>query len=811
MSTAARHPDLPTAWSITITLTPAVSITLSAFLVLLSILAIANLRLKPTSSARLPGGHRSSHILWDSEKGKPASLAEEELGPVSTPRQPEYPEELSPAVANDEELFSPGRILEEAPVFTTTMAAKTSARAPSPPSVLRPTARPPTPHMGSSATIALAQGRYTGVFLPPPACSSSFSSSTERLPQAVEAWRGIPYAQSTAGANRFRPPVPLTPDQERAGVQVTADRFGQICPGSIARMSGIAEGEDCLNLNVYRPASWWKQQQQQRQRQQSSGEKGKPKPMMPVLVYVHGGAFNGGMGVERDMASFVGWAATPILGINFNYRVGALGFPSSVAADGEGCLNLGLRDQRLLFAWVRENAGAFGGDVTRITVMGLSAGAHSIGYHLQSPSSLRDAPFHAAILESGGSTARATLAPNHPRTVAQWNDFLRAASIDLSSTNVSSAIFDRLRDLPLETILAASNAVFSRYQDPVRWPFQPTIETPSSNNNNNKDNNTDNATDDGIITALPVTRFRAGEFLRIPILTGFNTNEGSVFCNPATDTPAALLAKFTTMLPGLNNPPDLAALAALYPDPTTSPPSSPDAPPYARVPPGFGRQWARYEAAYAHYAYICPVIQTAHFYSTAFYAHATGGGGEPDPPVWVYHFAARARAELGGLANHGDEAVVVAHDMGAIGACPGLVRTSEAMHGAWVRFVVSGDPNRSLDLPSAKPSHNNNNNNNNNTTSPSWPRFNSPFIGDTSAAPGQLRRKPDDGSLGKVMLFGEGNDERCGGARNPGTPAQVVRLTEHEVQQCRFWWERVELSEGMGRRSSGGGGPRARL
>lgn len=64
------------------------------------------------------------------------------------------------------------------------------------------------------------------------------------------------------------------------------------------------------------------------------------------------------------------------------------------------------------------------------------------------------------------------------------------------------------------------------------------------------------------------------------------------------------------------------------------------------------------------------------------------------------------------------------------------------------------------------------------------------------------------------MLFGEGNDERCGdgGEKNPGTPARVVRLSEDEMAQCRFWWERVELSEGMGRRvTASGGGERSRL
>lgn len=224
------------------------------------------------------------------------------------------------------------------------------------PSVLRPQARKPRPHSGLASTVSLSQGRYTGVLLGP----------SPSLPRAVEAWRGIPYAQSTAGENRFRPPVPLPPD---AGTSVQADTFGQICPGTVARVSGIAEGEDCLNLNVYRPINW-----QNDLSKEASG-------YMPVIVYVHGGAFNGGMGTERDMASFVGWADTPVLGINFNYRVGALGFPSCVVADREGCLNLGLRDQQMLFGWVRDNVGAFGGDSRRVTIMGLSAGAHSVCLH----------------------------------------------------------------------------------------------------------------------------------------------------------------------------------------------------------------------------------------------------------------------------------------------------------------------------------------------------------------------------------------------------------------------------------------------
>lgn len=167
--------------------------------------------------------------------------------------------------------------------------------------------------------------------------------------------------------------------------------------------------------------------------------------------------------------------------------------------------------------------------------------------------------------------------------------------------------------------------------------------------------------------------------------------------------------------------------------------------------------------------------------------------------MWVYHFAALSRPELGGKANHGDEAVVVAHDMGAIGRYPGLVQTSVAMHGAWVRFVVTGNPN----APSSSSSKGRLGKQEGEVY---WPRFSSPFIGDTDAAPGQLRRKAGGAALGQVMMFGEGNNERCreGGDKNPGTAAKVVSLNEHEEEQCRYWWERIELSQGLGRRLGDG-------
>lgn len=215
----------------------------------------------------------------------------------------------------------------------------------------------PDASSGEAPPVKLPQGTYKGIVLP----------AGRRLPKAIEAWRGIPFAESTAGPNRFRPPVPVGPSE----ASFSAARFGAVCPGAgvaedeDAAAVGLAEGEDCLNLNVYRP--------------QAPVEHMK----LPVVIYVHGGGFNSGLGVERDLASFVSWAEDSMVGVNFNYRIGALGFLPSALMAKEGLLNLGLKDQQLLLQWVQENIAAFGGDPENVTLMGLSAGAHSVGAFLR--------------------------------------------------------------------------------------------------------------------------------------------------------------------------------------------------------------------------------------------------------------------------------------------------------------------------------------------------------------------------------------------------------------------------------------------
>ncbi len=179
-------------------------------------------------------------------------------------------------------------------------------------------------------------------------------SPVNQGPRILEQFLGIPYAQSTGGVNRFRPPIPVASSTK----DVDASKYGTRCPAG--PRDETPQGEDCLNLNLYRP------------------KEREAKFKLPVLISIHGGAYNFGAGKDRQVENMVAWSVEPMIGISFNYRLGAFGFLPSKLTAKEGLLNLGLRDQRLLFEWVQENIGAFGGDPDNVTIMGGSAGAHSV-------------------------------------------------------------------------------------------------------------------------------------------------------------------------------------------------------------------------------------------------------------------------------------------------------------------------------------------------------------------------------------------------------------------------------------------------
>ncbi|KAL2155350.1 hypothetical protein VTH82DRAFT_91 [Thermothelomyces myriococcoides] len=666
--------------------------------------------------------------------------------------------------------------------ITTTTDTTTTAPAGGP--MPTTTHKPGHPRPGARRpAVVLRQGTYVGTTL----------LQSHRFPRALDAFRGIPYAQDTSGKNRFRPPQPLPESDE----VFDAIKWGKICPHDGVVWSNTSE--NCLNANIYRPAGLVDEHGYEK-----TPEGKKRRPHLPVIVYIHGGGFNTGNGTERNMASFAAWSKDPIVSVSFNYRVGALGFlPSDVTAR-EGLLNLGLRDQQMLLDWVQENIEAFGGDPGNVSIMGLSAGAHSIGHHIMHYATRSTPPpFVKAILESGATTARAVYYPTHPRHLVQFREFLIAAGV---AGVPESELLDRLRELPLETIVRASKDVWDKYVGSVTWPFQPVIDGPNPLAQSSHPEPTPKLPP--VIPDLPIKSWLAGNHLRIPIITGFSTNEGTMFVPQDANTSAEFRSFFKTLIPSLTES-DLDKLEALYPDPVTVPTS-----PYRRIPPGVGKQWARLDAAYAHYAYICPVLQTAHYMSES-------GVG----PVYVYRYAATSS---NGTANHGDEAPAVAHDVMKLRGRLGMRAIAHAIHGRWARFVSSDvaspdfvprhrqqqpdnkkkEERRRISSGGSSSSSGNVNINVNYDDDDGdddvddydelvWPPFVSPF-GSDGDRPG----------AGKIMVFGEGNDE-MGGGWHRGVPVKVVEMTELEKEACRFWWPRVWLSEGMGWRNDDGGGKRS--
>ncbi|KAG6060710.1 hypothetical protein E4U17_003581 [Claviceps sp. LM77 group G4] len=415
--------------------------------------------------------------------------------------------------------------------------------------------------------------------------------------------------------------------------------------------------------------------------------------------------------------------------VSVGYRLGALGFPHEVMEEEEGSLNLGLRDQRMGVEWVRRWIGEFGGDGGDVTMMGVSAGGHSIGHHLLHPHRL---PFTKAILESASPTARCVLSSSHPRVKAQHESFIRALRSHIPpNIPVSSA--------PLKAILKAWASVWTEHERTTTWPFQPLIDG--------------DVIPEGPLSSLKAFPAASASSPAMSILTGFCTHEGTHFVPATASTNTEFLRFFKTLIPGLSDP-DLRALEELYPDPVTHPDS-----PYRNksntvtetVPQdkqgglglglGIGAQFRRLYTAFGHWAYICPILHTAHVLSSK--GHT----------VYLYEYAPISAPF--GACSHGDQAHVVAHEMDHLREYKGLGKTAREMILRWSRFI--GSPTGDLgDL---------------------WPQY--------SEGEGQQR----------LLVFGEGNDEGAGG-KGEGRPVRMRVVSEEERRVCEFWWRIMGLSQG---------------
>jgi para-nitrobenzyl esterase len=292
------------------------------------------------------------------------------------------------------------------------------------------------------------------------------------LTDGAGAFKGIPYAAPPVGANRWRSPQPPSPwRQTRA-----ATHYGSACmqPAQGWNDSLIPSmSEDCLYLNVWTPAL-------------------KKTARLPVMVWIHGGAFVGGAGTDAVFAGDELIKKGVVL-VTINYRLGIFGFFAHPQLTTESAHhtsgNYALEDQLAALDWVHANISAFGGDPKNITLFGQSAGGMSVVSLLTSP--LAQHSFQRAIIESGAILGGPP-ASNLQSAEAVGRDF--AGEHDIAS----------LRQLSAEELLKQFSAFAATHRQARLGPIV-----------------------DGYVMAMdPNAAFREHRESSLPLMIGNNAREG---------------------------------------------------------------------------------------------------------------------------------------------------------------------------------------------------------------------------------------------------------------------------------------------
>ncbi|KAM6987714.1 acetylcholinesterase-like [Tautogolabrus adspersus] len=238
----------------------------------------------------------------------------------------------------------------------------------------------------------------------------------------VRAFLGIPYGKPPLGKLRFRPPEPVegweglkdSTNFPNSCYQVPDTMFKGF-RGSEMWNPNTQLSEDCLYLNVWTP--------------RFNKTQNNNLALAPVLVWIYGGGFNGGTSSLDIYDGRFFSKSEGVVVVSMNYRLGPWGFlslPDNKNIRG----NAGLLDQRLALQWVVDNIAAFGGDPSKVTLFGESAGSAAVGFHLLSPGS--QGLFQRAVMQSGS--------PNAPwATISQdeaWQRSVKlAASLECPTSN----------------------------------------------------------------------------------------------------------------------------------------------------------------------------------------------------------------------------------------------------------------------------------------------------------------------------------------------------------------------------------------
>ncbi|MDQ0465134.1 para-nitrobenzyl esterase [Caulobacter ginsengisoli] len=306
----------------------------------------------------------------------------------------------------------------------------------------------------------------------------------------AQVWRGVPFAAPPVGPLRWRAPRPAAGWSGQRASTAQAPW----CPQQLSALDGapradwgrVVGQEDCLYLNIYAPPL---------------SAVAAPAAKLPVMVWIHGGSNTWGRAQQYDGAALA--ARFKVVVVVIQYRIGALGWMSSAALREGGSLpedasaNFGTLDQIRALEWVRQDIGAFGGDASRVTIFGESAGGQNVAALLASPRA--KGLFQRAIIQSGGFDST-------PVAEAEHTD-------PFASDKVAPLIVGAGKSVTGETLRAAPlSAVFAAYRSDNYSPVR--------------------MINDGVV--LPAEGIRAvidrpATFNAVPVITGTNHDEMKLF------------------------------------------------------------------------------------------------------------------------------------------------------------------------------------------------------------------------------------------------------------------------------------------
>ncbi|CCU81415.1 unnamed protein product [Blumeria hordei] len=380
----------------------------------------------------------------------------------------------------------------------------------------------------------------------------------------VKYWLGVRFAAAPLGHLRWRAPR----DPLECEALQDATMFQPVCIGT-ARFGNAVQDEDCLFLNIFAPSNATSESR------------------LPVWFYIPGGGYSVNSDANYNATELIKRSGGNVILIQTSYRVSAFGFLASEEIRENGDLNVGFLDQRKALEWVQKY---FGGDPDHVVIHGDSAGAGSVALHLTAYGGRDSGLFHSAIMES-------VFFPTH-RKVADY-EFQYQNFITLSNCSMDTEPLSCLRKTPLSVLKKANSHFFPfpNATSPPFFPYAPCV-------------------DGNIFPDHPAKLYLDGKFLRVPIMIGDDTDEGTSFADNAA-SPSEVATFMKNQFPKLSNT-SLEDINVIYP-------LLPPMPLHAAYFPSLAR-------AYGEATFTCPGI----LISQAFYNQAYRSNSAPS--IYNYRY-----------------------------------------------------------------------------------------------------------------------------------------------------------------------------